>query len=385
MTVRLAEKMTIRYGRFSQEGEETEGVTAHGDHDVARSRAAVAPQVVPDYTIWSQINVDEVDPWEGPGPRVQLGGAATYAALGARLACPPARTVRVVGGVGADFEPEFWRWFEDRRIDTSGLEVRSEHTPRSRLVYGCDGDRVEHPLLGQEHFRRLSLDVADLLPVNLGCRGLYVFREAQREFWNELLAATDVSGAKVLWEIDRTSCLPECWADISVVMRGIDVFSINHTEASLLLGSDGVEKCLEVLRSAFEGVLLYRMGASGSYVVEGARVLRVSAVRRKKAVDPTGAGNAYGGAFLTAWCENMGDLEGASRLAAGVAGLVVGSWGPPSDSERRLVLQAQELAGRTDVRDLSSTTGSSAISAAGRTEERNRLIPGGAPHRSVGQ
>ena len=76
MTVRLAEKMTIRYGRFSQEGEETEGVTAHGDHDVARSRAAVAPQVVPDYTIWSQINVDEVDPWEGPGPRVQLGGGS---------------------------------------------------------------------------------------------------------------------------------------------------------------------------------------------------------------------------------------------------------------------------------------------------------------------
>jgi len=52
-------------------------VTEPRDHDAAL--------VVPDYTIWSQINVDEVVLWGDPGPRVQLGGAATYAALGARI------------------------------------------------------------------------------------------------------------------------------------------------------------------------------------------------------------------------------------------------------------------------------------------------------------
>jgi sugar/nucleoside kinase (ribokinase family) len=310
-----------------------------------------ADPVVPDYTIWSQINVDEVVLWEDPDPRVQLGGAATYAALGARLVSPPERTVRVVGCVGADFQPEFWQWFEDHGIDASGLEVRSDHTPRSKLVYGRDGERVEYPLLGQEHFRQLSLDVAAVPPVNLGCRGLYVFREAQRDFWDELLACTRVSGAKVLWEIDRTSCQPGCWADSSAVMKEVDVFSISHAEATLLLDCDDVLKCLDSLRSCCEGVLLYRMGARGSYVAESGRVLRVSAVTSMKVVDPTGAGNAYGGAFLAAWCEEAG-LERASRLAAGAAGVVLGEWGPPSSCESGLALEAQELAARTDVKDV---------------------------------
>jgi sugar/nucleoside kinase (ribokinase family) len=305
----------------------------------------------PDYTIWSQINVDEVVLPGETDPRVQLGGAATYAALGARLASPPERTVRVVGRVGADFEPEFWQWFADRGIDTSGLDVQDERTSRSSLVYGPEGERVEFPLLGEEHFRRLSLEVAAVPSVNLACRGLYVFREAQRGFWDELLAVTGISGAKVLWEMDRTSCRPACWADVSAVLKEVDVLSINHEEAALLLDCEDVSRCLATLRSSFEGALLYRMGANGSYVVEGERVLRVSAVRRGAVVDPTGAGNAYGGAFLAAWCEEVG-LEEASRLAAGVAGLVIGEWGPPSGCGRQLALEARELASRTDVREL---------------------------------
>jgi len=366
-------------------GEETEGVTAHGDHDAVRSRAAEALEVVPDYTIWSRVNVDEVL-WQGLTPKVQLGGAATYAALGVRLACPRERTVKVVGCVGADFEPRFWRWFDDRNIETSGLELRGEHTPRSKLVYGSDGNRVEYPLLGQEHFRQFSLDFADLPRVNLRCRGLYVFREAQREFWEELVSNTNVSGAKILWEIDRTACRPAYWSDISAVMRSVDVFSINHAEATLLLECDGVEACLEALRSAFEGVLLYRLGAKGSYVIESSRVLHVSAVARSETVDPTGAGNAYGGAFLAAWCEDAGDLEGACRLAAGVAGLVVGAWGPPSESVGQLALEAQELAGRAEVINCSLRNEALAVSAGQCIDrEGNQRAPAVASDRSVGR
>jgi sugar/nucleoside kinase (ribokinase family) len=315
-------------------------VTEPRDHDAAL--------VVPDYTIWSQINVDEVVLWGDPGPRVQLGGAATYAALGARIVSPPERSVRVVGSVGADFEPEFWQWFEARGIETSGLEVRGEQTSRSKLVYGRDGERVEYPVLGQEHFRQHSLDVAAVPRVSLGCRGLYVFREAERDFWDELLAVTSASGAKVLWEIDRTSCDPRCWADDLAVMKDVDVFSINHAEATSLLDCDDALKCLDTLRSGFDGVVLYRMGENGSYVVEGASVLRVSAVTGTEVVDPTGAGNAYGGGFLAEWCEGAG-LEQASRLAAGVAGLVLGEWGPPSARGRDLAFEARELARSADV------------------------------------
>lgn len=342
-------------------GEERKGVAVHRDYDSVPRGTLDAPQLAPCYTVWSQINVDEVYLHAGSDPKMQLGGAATYAAFGARLGCPPERTIKVIGRVGDDFEPEFWQWFEHWGIDASGLEVRSESTPRSKLAYGCDGDRVESPLLGQEHFGRFGLEVADVRPEHLRCGGLYVFREAQRQFWDDLLAVTSVSGAKVLWEMDRRSCNPGCWADICEVLPDVDVFSINHVEATALLECDQAEKCLELLRSRVEGVLLYRMGTGGSYVAEGGRLLHISAVKGIDVVDPTGAGNSYGGAFMAAWCEDVGDLEGASRLAAGVAGLVVGEWGPPSYSGRDLASKARELGGTADVTELSLTTGAHAV------------------------
>ena len=116
--------------------------------------------------------------------------------------------------MGEDFEPEFWHWFESWGIDASGLEVLTERTPRSKLAYGCNGDRVESARLGEVHFRQFALELADVAPENLRSKGLYVFREAEREFWDELLAATEVSGAKVLWEMDERSCHPRCWSDV---------------------------------------------------------------------------------------------------------------------------------------------------------------------------
>ena len=151
------------------------------------------------------------------------------------------------------------------------------------------------------------------------------------------------------------------------VLPGIDVLSINHLEATSLLDCEKAEGCLELLRSCFEGVLLYRMGAGGSYVAEGGRLLHVAAVESTEVVDPTGAGNSYGGAFLAAWCEDVGGLEGASRLATGVATLVVGEWGPPSYSGRDLASKARELGRRAEVTELSLTTESHAVPEVGRS------------------
>jgi sugar/nucleoside kinase (ribokinase family) len=95
-------------------------------------------------------------------------------------------------------------------------------------------------------------------------------------------------------------------------------------------------------------------------VAQGSRLLYVPAVARQPVIDPTGAGNAYGGAFLASWCESGGDLEHASCLAAAVGGLVVGERGPLRRNDTSPKVEVTQLAHTVNLVDLSSRVAASA-------------------------
>jgi sugar/nucleoside kinase (ribokinase family) len=301
--------------------------------------------------IWSRINIDEVTGTRGGLPEPRLGGAGTYAALGARMAVGRAPYVRVLSRVGADFFPRYGGWFSAWGIDVFPGAVVGEKTPRSRLVYGPDAERTEFPPLGEEHFALFDVGGGELVEQGPGCKGLYVFRGADRGLC-EALGDVRGSAGTVLWEIDRGSCHPTRWRDVARVLACVDLFSISEAEAFALCSSDETAACLELLRASFNGVLLYRMGRRGSYVACGQRLLRARGAQAVRVVDPTGAGNAYSGAFLGSWCERPKDLEVAARVATAVGGLVVGQEGPLEDVEAALREASAGLASSTELREL---------------------------------
>ncbi|WP_027460575.1 carbohydrate kinase family protein [Deinococcus murrayi] len=119
-----------------------------------------------------------------------------------------------------------------------------------------------------------------------------------------------------------------------------DVLFPNADEARALTGHADPQQALTALRERFpHALVVLKMDDEGA-LLEGPQQPRLHVpATGDRAVDATGAGDAFGGAFLASWLAH-GDVPRAARLAVEVGGWVVSRFGarPPADAEltRRL-------------------------------------------------
>lgn len=105
---------------------------------------------------------------------------------------------------------------------------------------------------------------------------------------------------------------------------GVDLLFCNHDEARLLTGADSVDDCANALKKLC-GTFVITCGSAGSVAYDGNEVTRVDGVPTT-AVDTTGAGDAYAGAFLHSLCRGRSFTQ-AAELANQSASLLVSSFG----------------------------------------------------------
>jgi sugar/nucleoside kinase (ribokinase family) len=293
--------------------------------------------LAPGYVAFAHLIVDDLKLADGRHIDDQLGGAGTYAALGASLT--GGQRAALTCGVGADLSPQHRAWLRSWNIDTTGLVTRGPHTPRSRVVYGADGTRTETPIHGHDHFASMEPAVDDLPAEWDRIQGVYFFAADDAPQWPALLDRVRQDSATVLWEISADSCHADRFDAVSSRMRDVDVLSINLDEARTLCDAFDPLVCLTRLRSAGPAVIALRAGPAGSLIAAGTRTLQVGAAPVERVVDPTGAGNCYSGAFLAAWCQTHDPQESAA-LAAASAAMVLGHFGvpPPAQADAQSVV-----------------------------------------------
>lgn len=242
-----------------------------------------------------------------------LGGAGTYAALGAALIVPESG---IVSGVGADFPKEALDRFAAAGISTDGLVALDPKTPRTHVQYFEDGEREETSRLGADHFSRLDPSW-ELVPESFrGAPGIYVFDAINPGLWAEIARTRAQRGTTVLWEIRADICRPEFLPAIVWQLSQVDILSINRTEILSLTEADTVEEALAELRKLVPVVAL-RLGSQGAVVAVGDATLRARPTTNMQVVDPTGAGNAFSGAFLAQWVYAQPEFPGGSAEAVG--------------------------------------------------------------------
>lgn len=115
------------------------------------------------------------------------------------------------------------------------------------------------------------------------------------------------------------------WSDdLLARLSGVDAVVFNEVEALSYTRSATPEAALEVLADHV-GVAVVTLGADGAIAADGPDRVRVASPR-VTAVDPTGAGDAFTGAFMasTAWAWSLADRI---RLSVAVAACVVRSAG----------------------------------------------------------
>lgn len=130
-----------------------------------------------------------------------------------------------------------------------------------------------------------------------------------------------------------------------------DVMFPNDDEARAMSGQTDNAAALDWLRERYPKALMaLKMDEEGA-LIEGPDTARVHVpATRDHLVDATGAGDAFGGAFLSQWLRHR-DAEQAARVAVQVGGWVVSRFGARAagDSElaRRLASVHVKMASRT--------------------------------------
>ncbi|WP_026554329.1 carbohydrate kinase family protein [Arthrobacter sp. 35W] len=294
------------------------------------------------YAVLSHIIIDDIVHPDGQTDPGHLGGAGSYAAIGAALAASPGE-VGIVAKVGAAERDGLSHEFMDRGISTEALRGIPGPTPRSTLRYFHDGERVEVPHHGEDHFDALTPLPADIPASWTGLEGIYLFHDTDPDYWHAISAYRAANEVTILWEISAAACTPEHWDAVSNILQTVDAFSINRTEALTLCGTDSLVVAVEKLRRTGVTVFL-RLGEQGSVAIRGAESWAV-APARGSVVDPTGGGNSYSGAALVGFIQSDGHPAAASRAAAAAASQIIGQFGVPPVGPKERRRLAEQVAG----------------------------------------
>ncbi|MBM7044749.1 carbohydrate kinase family protein [Rhizobium lusitanum] len=275
--------------------------------------------------IMSNIIIDDV--WEAGGVHrgPNLGGAAVWAAVGARFWWP---AVGIVAGVGEDIEQVSSGLLRKHQLLPNGELRRAAHTIRSTLRYQDDGGRTETPAFGPDHFQSLQLTPDDIPGQFRPASAAYIFRDLWPEFWNSYTRHRSDLGT-TLWELQGDVAGPQHWPAIKERLPDIDIFSLNLAEGCSLLGEAlSPREIAAELVNAGARVVVLRMGAQGALIATSDHRLTVRPPNYQ-VVDVTGGGNAFCGGFLSGWALKPGDLEHAARTGAASAALCIGQYGLP--------------------------------------------------------
>lgn len=241
-----------------------------------------------------------------------LSGCSTNACLAAkRLGL---KRVGLIGCIGADFEGPFRRAMDGYGVDLVNVKV-SDCTGGFRLIYDSQGNRTLD-VLGVSG----KIIPEDLPAECLTSKTILIAPILQEVDLNLLKVLREKTAAKIFLDPQgmiremgshsriRATCSRERAAAIT---RLVDVIKPNEHEAETLTEVESPYTATRLLTEWGAKISIVTLAERGSLVGTGRNFLRIPAYKTS-AIDPTGAGDTYIGAFITKF------LEGASLFECGV-------------------------------------------------------------------
>ncbi|KAL4809346.1 Ribokinase-like protein [Aspergillus unguis] len=272
--------------------------------------------------------LDDIE-FEGAQPNVKnvLGGAASFAVIGARLAAGKehSRSVSWIVDVGSDFPPEVLEVIKSWDTDCLIRDDPGRLTTRAWNGYGPNEKRAFKyltPKLRLEPHMLSESQVASKT-FHMVCSSsrcitiVHDILQRRKELQSSANPPSGLSSDRPIfvWEPVPDMCTPEEQQKFLEACREVDVVSPNDLELGMMFGqpswSEGSASGKDIVQSILssgigpqgEGHLVIRAGKDGSYsYTRGLRLWlpayhQPSASGSSPVVDPTGAGNSYLGAL----------------------------------------------------------------------------------------
>ncbi|MFZ2955353.1 MAG: PfkB family carbohydrate kinase [Candidatus Ozemobacteraceae bacterium] len=246
-----------------------------------------------------------------------LGGSATYFSTVSSFFTK----VGMVGVAGKDFSEEHIAFLKSRGVDVTGFEQIEGKTFHWAGEYGEDfGDATTHatelnvfetfdPKLPEDYKTAPFLFLANIHPA--------LQKKVIEGVKKPRLIALDTMN---FWIKN-----PETRSTLISILPKIDVLFVNRQEAALLSGERTLGRGVRALLEMGPKRLVVKLGELGAMTASKDGWFFAPAFPCSEIVDPTGAGDSFGGGFMGAIAES-GDLSPASFRRAMLYGSTMGSF-----------------------------------------------------------
>ncbi|MCD6420842.1 MAG: hypothetical protein J7L17_00330 [Thaumarchaeota archaeon] len=258
------------------------------------------------------LTIDEIE--AGAARYTTMGGVACYASLAARVL---GAEVEVISSVGSEFPKSYLAVLEKMGIDISKVEIAGENeTTKFRITYS--GEERIMKLLSRGREIKLEEDYGDVDGIYLGPVAWELDLESIRRLatrFDKLLL--DPQGLMRFVDEDGLVKL----RSLDLKLPGLWILRISREESKVLTGESDPKAMLKRLKSLGAEITILTLGREGSIISRGSEEFKVPCYETE-AVDPTGAGDVFGGAFLVELLRS-GDLKWAAAMASAMTSIVV--------------------------------------------------------------
>jgi ribokinase len=257
--------------------------------------------------------------------RVSGGTGGNVAVAAARIL--GTEEVAVIGALGSDdIAPRQIAAFEEEGVIIDGIDhIEGMDSGQAYVLIDQTGQNVIASHLGAN--AGLSLEHLGKRQVKQqlrGCKGI-VLTDPPLQIAEELIRLAKRIGIPLLWDPGVTVS-PNREA-LQSLARAAEVLLLNETEATALLGTDGLNTGLQRLRElGFDNHVVLKLGAQGAAVLEPATgaVIRAPALPLEKlglnVVSTVGCGDVFAGVFAACYVMD-GTLRDSLVTASAAAGL----------------------------------------------------------------
>lgn len=243
-----------------------------------------------------------------------IGGSGTYAALAASFFTRPG----LVSVVGRDFPRRFLDRLRSRKIDLAGLKIKQGKT------FYWHGRYDQDPNLRTTIKTELNVlqDFKPVLPESFRKADLVFLSNLDPESHDFIL--DQLTGTRLVamdtiryWIENKPEAL--LWA-----IQKVDILFVNDEECRLIAQELNLVRAGRKLQAAGPKVIVVKKGEHGAMLFGKNFVFGVVANPCERVVDPTGAGDAFAGAFL-GYLDSTGRFNQRELRKAAVYGNVVAS------------------------------------------------------------
>ncbi|HTL57796.1 MAG TPA: PfkB family carbohydrate kinase [Candidatus Limnocylindrales bacterium] len=258
--------------------------------------------------------LDSIKTPKSENPRL-LGGSASHAAVAASFFSP----VKLVGVVGDDFPKRYVQLYKRHRIDLTGLQVvpgRTFHwsgeyeanmNNRRTLLTELGVFETFSPALPKSHRDAPFVLLANIAP------------SLQHHVLDQMEKPRFVAADTMdLW---LNIALP----DLLKLLKRLDAFVLNDSEAHQLTQEDNVFAALKKIHKLGPRFVIIKKGSHGSILSGPGGFFICPAYPLHKVVDPTGAGDSFVGGLMGYLATARGPIQTHVRRAM-IYGSVVASF-----------------------------------------------------------